>query len=136
MSRYLGVDDLIIGVWVGGLLVSLGLWMATYVKKTFFKGQQWLAVVILWLTTYLGFKEAKLIGNPTCTIHGHDKLLSGMVFGTVAFMLGFGLDYLLRKLNKKNPGKAFFPYQKVAAPIFFLIIATIFAMQLCKLGIK
>jgi len=136
LSRYFGVDDLIIGVWVGGLLVSLGLWMATYLKRKFIVGQQWLMVIVLWLTTYLGFKEAGFIGHPTCKIHGHDKLLSGMVFGTIAFILGFELDCLLRKFNKKEQRKAFFPYQKVVAPIFFLIIATIFSMQLCKWGIK
>lgn len=136
LSRYLGVDDLIIGVWVGGLLVSMGLWMATYVKRKFFKGQEWLSVLVFWLFTYFGFKQAHLIGHPTCKIHGHDKLLSGMVFGTIAFVLGYGLDYLLRRLNKKNPGKAFFPYQKVVSPLFFLIIATIFSLQLCRLGIK
>lgn len=136
LSRYLGVDDLIIGVWVGGLLVSLGLWTATYVKRKFFKGQEWLSVLFFWLFTYFGFKQAHLIGHPTCKIHGHDKLLSGMVFGTVAFILGFGLDYLLRRLNKNNPGKAFFPYQKVVLPLLFLIIATIFSFQLCRFGIK
>jgi len=136
LSRYLGVDDLIIGVWVGGLLVSLGLWTATYIKKTFFKGQKWFLVLVFWLFTYFGFKQAHLIGHPTCKIHGHDKLLSGMIFGTIAFILGFGLDYLLRRFNKKNPGKALFPYQKVISPLIFLIIATIFSLQLCSLGIK
>jgi hypothetical protein len=136
LSRYLGVDDLIIGVWVGGLLVSLGLWMSSYIKKILFRGQQWLMVALLWVSTYFGFKEVGFIGHPTCKIHGHDKMLSGMAFGTIAFMLGFGLDYLLRKLNKKEPGKALFPYQKVVAPLFFLIIATIFSLQLCKWGIK
>jgi len=136
LSRYLGVDDLIIGVWVGGLLISLGLWMASYIKKKFFQGQEWLAVVILWVSTYFGFKKVGFIGHPTCKIHGHDKMLSGMIFGTLAFIFGFGLDYLLRKLNKKEPGKALFPYQKVVAPLIFLILATIFSLQLCRWGIK
>lgn len=136
LSRYLGVDDLIIGIWVGGLLLSLGLWMATYIKKKFFKGQEWLVVAGLWLMTYFGFKQAGFIGHPTCKIHGHDKLLSGMIFGTIAFMLGFGIDFLMRKLNKKEPRKAFFPYQKVILPVAFLVIATVFAWQLCRWGVK
>lgn len=136
LSRYLGVDDLIIGVWVGGLLVSLGLWLATYIKKKFFKGQEWLAVIILWLSTYFGFKQAGLIGHPTCKIHGHDKLLTGMVFGTIAFILGYGLDMLMRKLNKEESGKALFPYQRVVCPLLFLILTTIFAFQLCRWGVK
>jgi len=136
LSRYLGVDDLIIGVWIGGLLVSLGLWTATYIKKKFFRWQEWLAVIAFWLMTYFGFKQAGFIGHPTCKIHGHDKLLTGMVFGTIAFILGYGLDGLLRKLNRKEPDKALFPYQKVVVPIFFLILSTMFAWQLCRWGIK
>jgi len=136
LSRYLGVDDVIIGIWVGGLLVSLGLWTATYIKKKVLKYQEWLIVGFFWLTTYFGFKQAGFIGHPTCKIHGHDKLLSGIIFGTVAFFLGYGSDLLLRKMNKKNPGKAMFPYQKVVCPIIFLILATIFSLQLCWLGIK
>jgi len=136
LSEYLGVDDLIIGVWVGGLLLSTGLWTATYIKREFAKGQKWLITAFLWITTVWGLKEAGFIGHPTCKIHGHDKLLSGIIFGTVAFFLGYGSDLLLRKMNKKNPGKAMFPYQKVVCPIIFLILATIFSLQLCWLGIK
>ncbi len=136
LSRYFGIDDLITGIWVGGLLVSLGLWTATYIKKKVLKYQEWLIVGLFWLTTYLGFKQAGFIGHPTCKIYGHDKLLSGMIFGTVAFFLGYVSDSLLRKMNKKNPGKAMFPYQRVICPLIFLILATIFSVQLCRWGVK
>jgi len=136
LSHYLGVDDLIIGVWAGGLTLSFGLWMASYLKKIDFRGLKWLLSAFLWITTVLGLKQAGLIGHPTCKIHGHDKLLSGIVFGTVAFLAGYGVDFLLRRLNKKEPGKAVFPYQRVVVPLTFLVLATIFAFQLCRFGIK
>jgi len=136
LSRYLGVDDLIIGVWVGGLLVSLGLWMASYLKKNFIFGQKWLVVVAFWLTTYFGFKQAKIIGNFGCKIFGYDKILLGMVLGAIAFLIGFGLDKVLRNFNKETQGKALFPYQKVICPVSFLLLATLISLQLCKLGIK
>jgi hypothetical protein len=59
-----------------------------------------------------------------------------MIFGSVAFLLGYGVDFLLRRANKKEPGKVLFPYQRVVAPLTFLILATVFAFQLCRLGIK
>ncbi|HUW24426.1 MAG TPA: hypothetical protein VMW04_02245 [Patescibacteria group bacterium] len=138
LSHYLGVDDLIIGIWAGGLTLSFGLWMATakYLKRFDFRGFKWLLSAFLWITTVLSLKQTGFIGHPTCKIHGHDKLLSGIIFGSVAFLLGYGTDFLLRKLNKKEPGKALFPYQRVVAPLFFLIFATAFAFQLCRLGIK
>jgi len=135
LSHYLGVDDLIIGVWSGGLILSLGLWTAGYIKKKFFKGQEWVLVIFLWITTVLGLKQSGFIGHPTCKIHGHDKLLSGIVFGTVAFLIGYFLDWILRRLNKGQPGKAIFPYQRVICPLVFLLIATMFAFQLCRLGV-
>lgn len=133
LSRYLGVDDLIIGIWVGGLLISLGLWFSTFIKKTFFKGQEWLLVVFLWLSTAIGFKEAGFIGNPFCKLFGYDKLLLGMISGSVAFLLGFGSDFLLRKINKKNPGKALFSYQKVVLPVIFLVLSTLVGLKICNI---
>jgi len=137
LSHYLGVDDLIIGVWAGGLTLSFGFWLATAKPFKRFDSRwfKWLFSAFLWITTVLGLKEAGFIGHPTCKIHGHDKLLSGIVFGTVAFLLGYGVDFLLRRFNKKEPGKALFPYQRVIAPLFFLIVASIFALQLCRFGV-
>jgi hypothetical protein len=137
LSHYLGVDDLIIGIWAGGLTLSFGLWLATakYLKRFDFRGFKWFLTAFLWITTVLSLKQAGFIGHPTCQIYGHDKLLSGMIFGSVAFLLGYGVDFLLRRANKKEPGKVLFPYQRVVAPLFFLIVASIFALQLCRLGI-
>lgn len=133
LSRYLGVDDLIIGVWVGGLILSLGLWMASYIKKKYFPEQNWLVLIIFWLVTYLSFKKAGFIGHPGCKIFGYDKMLLGMFFGTLAFLAGYGIELLMRKFNKKNPGKVLFAYQRVAAPLFFLILMTFIASRLCSL---
>lgn len=133
LSHYLGIDDLVVGVWIGGLLVAFGLWMSTYIKKVYIKGQAWLITAFLWATTVLSLKQAGFIGHPTCKIHGHDKLLTGIEVGTLAFLLGFGLDWLLRRQNKKNPGKAVFPYQKVILPIFWLLVATILGLKICKI---
>jgi len=136
LSRYLGIDDLIVGIWAGGLVLSLGLWTSTLIKKIFIKGQNWLLTAVFWMTTVLGLKQAGFIGNPTCKIHGHDKLLTGIIAGSLVFLLAYALDLILRKLNKKNPGKAFFPYQRVVIPVLLLLIATLIGFQVCRLGIK
>jgi len=135
LSRYLGIDDLIAGIWAGGLVISLGLWSATFVKKNFFSGQKWFLTAVLWVATVGGLKQAGFIGNPTCKIHGHDKLLTGIIAGSLVFLLAYNLDLLLRKLNKQHPGKVFFPYQRVVIPVLLLIIATLLGMQICQIGI-
>jgi len=133
LSRYLGIDDLIIGIWAGGLILSSGLWTANFIKKTFIKGQNWILTALLWITTVLGLKQAGFIGNPTCKIHNHDKLLTGIVGGSLVFILAYGSDLFLRKLNKKNPGKALFPYQRVIVPVVLLLIATLIGYKLCNI---
>lgn len=136
LSRYLGIDDLIVGIWAGGFVLSLGLWTSTFIKKIYIREQKWILTVLLWVTTVLGLKQAGFIGHPTCKIHGHDKLLTGIIAGSLAFLLAYGLDLVLRKLNKKNPGKAFFPYQKVVLPVALLLIATLIALQVCQLALQ
>lgn len=136
LSQYLGVDDLIIGVWVGGLIISLGLWWASYLKKIYFKGQEWVIVVLTWAITVWGLKQGKFFGHPYCKIFGQDKLLVGIVFGNLMFLVGYLVDLLLRRYNKKKHGKALFSYQKVVLPIASLTVATLIAMQVCRLGIK
>lgn len=133
LSHYLGIDDIATGVWAGGLVVAFGLWMSNLIKRTFFKGQRWAIVAFLWITTVLALKQAHFIGSPTCKIHGHDKLLTGIIAGTIACLLGYFLDILLRKLNKKNPGKVFVPYQRVILPVVLLIIVTILGLRICRI---
>ena len=133
LSHYLGIDDLIIGIWAGGLVISFGLWTSSYIKKTFIKGQAWILTGLLWIITVLGLKQAGFIGHPTCKIHGHDKLLTGMIGGSLAFLLAYSLDWGLRKLNRKSPGKAFFPYQRVIIPVLLLILATFIGAQICQI---
>lgn len=133
LSRYLGIDDLIIGIWIGGFIVSFGLWTAKFIKKNYIKGQKWVITAVLWITTVWSLKLAKFIGNPTCKIHGHDKLLTGIEVGTVVFLLAYEVDLLLRKYNKKDPGKAMFPYQKVILPVVLLLIATLIGAKVCQI---
>jgi len=133
LSRYLGIDDLVIGIWAGAFVISSGLWTATLIKKQFIKYQEWILVVLLWITTVLGLKQAGFIGNPTCRIHGHDKLLTGIIAGSLVFLLAYAVDKILRRINKTNPGKAHIPYQKVIIPVGLLIIATIIGYKICQL---
>lgn len=136
LSRYLGVDDLIIGVWVGGLVFSLGLWMATYIKKEFIKGQRWILTLVFWGLTVWGLEKAGFVGHPISKIFGFDKLLLGMILGSIAFLVGYGIDGFMRRHNKKEAGKALFPYQKVVMPLTLLIIMTSVSFLILKIGAK
>ena len=47
-----------------------------------------------------------------------DKVLVGLVLGTLVWLLGIGIDKLIRKYNN---GKVLFFYQKVIVPLFLLL---------------
>jgi hypothetical protein len=51
-----------------------------------------------------------------------DKLLLGIVVGSVAFW--FGAEWYFH-LKEKNGGRAYFPFQKVVMPVSPLIIMSI-----------
>jgi len=51
-----------------------------------------------------------------------DKLVFGIVLGTIGLWLG---TVLYEYLKKKNNGHAHFPYEKVVIPVGFLVILNI-----------
>lgn len=133
LCRWLGIDDLITGAWIGGLLFSSLLWFWYWlikkkpgIKKTnlgILVAFAWYAVIIL------PFYFSGIIGNPYNKLWGIDKLLFGIIAGTIVFALAVRLNNYLKK---KNQGKPFFPYQKVVLPIGFLAIASVILYFLSK----
>lgn len=127
-SRSLGIDDSIVGIWIGGLLVSSSMWLIEWLKKKkivkekneifwtigVFLGMYALAIVPLVLNG--------TIGGSANVLAGIDKVLLGMIVGSVVF---FSMGRLHFFLAKKNNEKVYFPYQKVILPVGGLLIATI-----------
>ncbi len=50
-----------------------------------------------------------------------DKVLVGLIAGTFVWLLGIGVDKLMRKYNN---GNVLFFYQKVIVPLTLLIVAS------------
>ena len=139
LSRWLGIDDLNTGTWLGALILAGLLWYNnTLVRKNKTANQIFVRDIIsiilvgvfgIWPLYYF-----KLIGDPLRKIWGVDKLLVGMVIGLVIFGLAQIIDKLLRI---KKAGKALFPYQKVIIPVTLLLIASylLYCSPLCVLQI-
>ncbi len=130
ISRMLGVDDLITAIWIGGLTVSLAFWLADYFSKKNWFFPFWreivsLVVFYLLIIPYLYWSKA--IGKVGNTIFGVDKIILGIIIGSLVFSLGVFVDRFLRKINH---GKIIFYYQKVMIPIFFLALASLIFYQL------
>jgi len=123
LSRWLGVDDLISGLWVGGLLVSLiGLTFLWLNKKGLKNNLLRLLVVFLYYFLTIGsLYWTKLIGAPCNHIWGLDRIVWGTIIGSAVFLISYFFHLWLKK---KNNQKVYFPFQKVVIPVIFLLAAS------------
>ncbi len=124
LSRWLGIDDTVIGLWIGGLTMSLIIWTLNWFDK---KNIKFIGRKIITTISYYGLMVVPLfytgiMGHPLNKMWGMDKLLIGIILGTIGFLGGVKTyDYL----KKKNNNRAYFPFQKVAMPILPLVILSI-----------
>ena len=124
LSRWLGVDDVISGLWVGGLIISSVIWLLAWLDKKRIKFKlRWLAVLAsscLIIVTPLYWMG--IMGKSCNRLWGFDRLLVGIFFGSLTFYLGVLLHNLLKK---RNNSRVYLPFQKVIIPITFLLTASV-----------
>lgn len=130
LCRYLGIDDLISGTWIGGLIVSLIFWTIDWLnkKKIRFLFRKILISTFFYFVIIVPLYWLGIMGHPENKFFGIDKLLFGILTGSPAFLLGAWFDNFLKK---KNQGKSFFPFQKVVLPILFLFILSLIFLRIC-----
>ncbi|MCX6763391.1 MAG: hypothetical protein NTZ97_01490 [Candidatus Moranbacteria bacterium] len=124
LSRWLGIDDVITGLWIGGLTVSMIMWTINWLnkKKWHFKGREIYSILGYYVIIVLPLYFMKSVWHPLNTLWGINKLLLGIILGSVFFFAG---AVYYNYLKKKNDGHAYFPFQKVAMPILPLIILSL-----------
>lgn len=123
LSRYLGVDDTVIGVWIGALIVSTAMWTVNWLakKKITFPLSNLITTVVYFLLIMGPLYWTDIVGHPLNKIIGIDKLLFGSLLGAVVFVSSVMTHNFLKK---RNSGKSHFDFQKVVIPVSFLIIAS------------
>lgn len=130
LARYFGVDDTISGLWIGGLMVAVSIWTIEWFKKNkyYFSGLEFITVFVYYALLIIPFYQMGVIGHILNTIWGFDKLLLGIVIGSITFYLG-GVWYQQIKAKR---GQAHFPFQKVVMPVSPLIILSLLFYLLTK----
>lgn len=132
LAQWLGIDDAITGLWIGGLTVSLIIWTINWLRKKNIKVNAWLQLVIIigyYVLIFAPLYFHKIIGHTLNKLWGIDKLILGSVIGSIFFWLG---SIWYENLKKKNDGHAYFPFQKVIMPVGFLLIWSVFFYFLTK----
>ena len=124
LSRWFGVSDLVSGVWVGGLLMSMTMWTINWMKAKKVKFQ--FAKIIVFAAWYgmtiIPLYMTGVMGHPYNIFGGVDKLLFGIVVGTLAF---YGGAKWYMALKKKNNGKPHFRFEKIAITMGALVAASL-----------
>jgi len=125
LSRYLGIDDTITGLWIGGFLVSISFWTIDWLKEKKASSPWWSLLVFIFYygSVLVPLYYLELVGHPFNRLWGMDKMVLGLIIGSIAFYLT-GLWYQF--LKKRNNGRAWFPFQKVVMPVGALVIFSIF----------
>lgn len=120
LAKYLGIDDAITGLWIGALIVSLSMWTINWLTKKFKKTK------LLSIITYIGYYIIivvplffmKSVFHPFNNLWGINKLILGIIIGSIIFYI----DAKLYEYMKKKNGKAHFAFEKVVIPISSLLI--------------
>lgn len=128
LSRYLGIDDAVSGIWAGALVISISFWLTDWLKKKNHKFPIYLSVIFWTAFTYIPLWKVGILGHPFNVIWGIDKLIFGGVIGASVFLLAVYTDRKVRKIK----GKQLIAFQKVIIPISFLAIASLIIWIITK----
>lgn len=120
LTRWLGVDDSITGVWIAALLGAMSFWLTSWIlskgSKLVEKYRQILKpsiYILVWGLTLWSFYQFHLIIRMS-QIFGLDKLTFGMIAGGILF-------YLIDLLKLKH----YFNYQKIVISLGSMVILSL-----------
>lgn len=131
LSRWLGVDDTVTGLWIGAFIVSTILWTNNYLKSRGVKffGFQAIVAILYYALIFVPLYKYQILGHHLNRLWGIDKLVLGTAIGSIGFLLGV-VGY---NLIKKKRGKAHFHFQKIVLALLPILILSIIFFFITKL---
>lgn len=131
LAEKIGVDNLVISVWIGGLLASMTMWSIDWLERKHktFKFYRLAMVLLFYVLTFVTLHFADFLWNEGNTLFGIDKIVLGTLAGTAVFVAA---SQFYQYLKAKNNGHAHFPFEKVVIPVVSLAILSVVAYFLTK----
>lgn len=120
LAEKLGIDDLLVSIWISALNVALSFWLASKIKIKYLNNP-FILTALMFATTLGYFYFTNQIGVASNRLFGIDKIIFGQIIGTVA-MIGGNLFY---QSVKNRLGRTPFPYAKVVFPFASVLISTL-----------
>ena len=131
ISRLLGIDDLITSIWIGAFILSFSFittdwlvkqkWSKKIYKYIQQKNLKYWIIFLMYLLVIVPLILDHTIGIARNTFWGIDKIILGIVIGSLVFLIGIWIDKKQRKIYKKQ----FFNFQKVVFPVLALLIVSV-----------
>ncbi|MEK6852537.1 MAG: hypothetical protein AABX59_01530 [Nanoarchaeota archaeon] len=123
VSRYYGINDLIVGTLVGGFLISTAYWFDNTLKRKN-KGKNYIAlqlpaiIILTLILTLFSLQIGGIInGEGSSYILGIDKLIAGSMLGSIVTIFAF---YFHSYLREGNENKNYLPFQSILLVLIFL----------------
>ena len=133
IAREFGVDDYIVGLWLGGLTVALIGWCLDWMKskKWHFAYDYFWITLAFYVLTIVPLYFMNILGRPMAIFGSWpiDKIILGTLTGSVLF---WSAGEWYQELKKNNHNKAYFPYQKVVMPVGTLLAFSLLFYFLSK----
>lgn len=132
ISRMLGVSDMIIGVWVGAILLAISQWTVYFFEKRKIKNLfvSFLCYILsysLIIPLYFGSSPDIIYNlNRFC---GVDAFLLSILIGSAVL---FASVKLYNFMKETNGGKPHFQFEKVVLPISSLILTSLILYIITK----
>ena len=120
LAQRLGVDNLLVSLWISALNTAIAYWLSTKSKAKIFKNP-YINSLIFFITTLAYFKFANQLSQ---------KITIGLSVGMLTM---FFANWFYPYIKAKNGGKTPFAYAKVVIPLASLILITLFLKFIFKL---
>lgn len=128
VSRYLGVDDSVVGVWVGAMVVALIAMTNAYLEKKSirFRFRDTLIALSYVVFSAISLYYANVIGLRRNTFAYSDEIWADkvLVSSIVGALVLIAASKTYQWLKAKNGGHAHFPFEKVAIPLVSLALTS------------
>jgi len=124
VTRSLGWDDSIVGLFVGAMIVSTALWINNIMKKRNIGGNAFLRIgsitVATFVLTVLSFYYTGIFGPAnTYRIFGMEKIIFGSISGAV---VSFATFFASNEIKRRNGERVLFHYQSMVLTFGALIL--------------
>ena len=128
IAKKLGIDDLLMTIWLSGLNTAIAFWMVTKIKRKILNNP-YLWSIAFYLMSVFYLQVTHQTGTSKNVFWGVNKVIFGLTYGLI---ISIGAIFFDKFLRSRNKGKVFFPYQKVVIPLVLLAISTLIFLFLLR----